>query len=121
MTRAELLTPVDLEQKILDLKQRTDSAIDNLEKVHGDYLSADRDYDQAKAFAFLRADGNIEVRKAQTELDTADERKNRDVAEVAYRYAQRRLRAMEDELSGLQTISASLRVAYQTAGRGFGG
>jgi len=46
------------------------------------------------------------------------EREARDVAEAAFKYADRRAKALELELRALQSIGASVRSMYAVAGRG---
>ena len=49
-----------------------------------------------------------------------DEREARDVAEIAYRHADKIHKALDSELRAWQSIGASVRQQYAVAGRGEG-
>ncbi|MFC8531882.1 hypothetical protein [Nocardia sp. NPDC057227] len=84
------------------------------------YLQADHAYDVAYAHAYLNAEGPAHAKKYEAEIATENERRARDVADAAYRYADRTARAVQDELRALQSVGASIRAMYQVAGRGEG-
>ena len=115
---ADVLNPVVIENRIRDISNR----IANSAKVCNDryvaFLQADGAYDKAYAAAFLDHKGPQTEKKYAAELATADERTARDVADAAYRYADRLAKALESELRAYQSIGASVRAMYQVAGRG---
>ena len=53
-------------------------------------------------------------------LHSMDEREARDVAEIAYRHADKIHKALDSELRAWQSIGASVRQMYAVAGRGEG-
>ena len=51
-------------------------------------------------------------------IETFESRTERDVAEVAYKQADKLLKALDSELRAWQSIGASVRQQYAVAGRG---
>lgn len=86
--------------------------------LYADFADADREYDRQYALAYTTASGPAHMLKALAELATSDARMRRDVADAAYRDAERRAKALEAELSALQTIMKSLLASYGAAGIG---
>ena len=118
---ADVATPTYVENRIRELANGIANMVATCDRAYTTYLTADREYDRAHAMAILAADGRSEqVRKAQAEIATYDERKALDVADAAYRYADRRAKALESELRAWQSVGASVRQAYSVAGRGEG-
>jgi hypothetical protein len=60
----------------------------------------------------------VEERKQKCVLECGTEQANLDVAEVAYKYAERKARAAESALSAWQTLSRSVTAMYRAAGTG---
>lgn len=108
----EPLNPVSVEQAIRELSNRISNGVRIVSDRYGDFLTADRDYDQAFARAYMAADGAAHERKYVAELATRRERERRDAADVLFRYADRNARALENELRALQSIGASIRAMY---------
>lgn len=69
-------------------------------------------YDVAYAHAYLDAEGPAHERRYSAELSTQDVRKSVDVAELAYRHAERTAKAVEAELRAWQSVGASVRLMY---------
>ena len=83
------------------------------------FLVADHACDLAEARAYLGAtDRPAHERKYLAILATELERKERDVADAAYRHAERQAKALDAELRSWQSVGASLRTQYGVAGRG---
>ena len=82
--------------------------------------AADHALDLAFAKAYMAHEGPAHERKYAAEIATVEEREAKDVAEVAFKYAERNARALENELRATQSIGASIRSMYQGE-RGFGG
>jgi hypothetical protein len=116
----DVLNPVDIEQRIRQLADGISRGVKVCSDAYERFLLADRTYDRAYARAFLKASGSVDARKYQSELDTVEERDALDVADVAYRYADRNAKALESELRAYQSVGASVRAMYQVAGRGEG-
>jgi hypothetical protein len=63
-------------------------------------------------------EGPAHEKKYAAELATTEERAARDVADAAYRYADRLAKALESELRAYQSIGASVRATFGVAGVG---
>ncbi len=111
-------SPVAVESKIAECAQRIAKGVKVCADSHRQFLAADRDYDVAYSAAFLSYDGPQTEKKHAAVVATAAEREARDVAEAAYRYADRQAKAIEAELMAYQSISRSIGQAYNVAGRG---
>lgn len=113
----EPLNPVQIEATMRELINRVSRGIKVTSDRYAEFSEADRLYDQAQARAYLEAEGPVKEREARVELDTAPERERRDVAEVAFRHADRLSKALDLELRAWQSIGSSVRQAYGNAGR----
>lgn len=109
---SDVLNPVDVERSI----RETADEIARMVRVVSD---AERDarhkrvlYDRAFAGAYLAAEGPAHERKYRAELGTAGERDLMEVAELAYRYAERQSKALEAKLRAFQSVGASIRSMY---------
>jgi hypothetical protein len=107
-----VLNPTDVEQAIRELSNRITNGVRVVSEKYGDFLAADREYDQAFARAYMAAEGAAHERKYVAELATMAERERRDAADVLFRYADRQARALENELRAMQSIGASVRAMY---------
>ncbi|MGZ7496113.1 hypothetical protein ACXM2N_03330 [Corynebacterium sp. ZY180755] len=112
------LNPVEVEASIRELTNRIAKGISVVSKRYGEFLEADRHFDREYATAFLTAEGSIKDREMAAKLESMPAREERDLADQAYKHADRLRRALELELSAMQSISASIRQAYGVAGRG---
>ena len=112
------LNPVDIEQNIRTLSSRIAKGVGVVDEAYRAFLDSDRLFEAAYARAYLSADGPVEDRKQAARVKTMGEREARDVAEAAFKYADRRAKALELELRALQSIGASVRSMYAVAGRG---
>lgn len=117
---ADVFNPVEIEKLIHDVSNKIAQGVNLSDDAYKKFLDADRAYDAAFARAYLGYDGAAHAKKYAAELETTDMREKRDVADAAYRYTDRRTKAYQDELRSLQSIGASVRQAYATAGRGEG-
>jgi len=115
---SEVLNPVQIEQSIREVSNRIAEGVAVCSARYAAFLAADREYDRAFAAAFMAHEGPAHAKKYAAELATQDERQARDVADAAYRYADRTARALENELRALQSVGASVRSMYAVAGRG---
>jgi hypothetical protein len=119
-TQAGELNPVAIEAAIRSCAERISRGVLECNRRYEAYLTAQRDYDQALARAYLRADGPAHEKRHRAELATVVEREARDVCDAAYRFADRQARALTEELRAFQSIGASVRMMYNSAGRGEG-
>lgn len=111
---SDVLNPVDVEAAIRDLANRISRGVGTVSQQYDAFLAAERAYDQAFARAYLTAEGAAHERKYRAELATTAEREARDVADAAFRYADRTAKALENELRAYQSIGASVRAMYGT-------
>ncbi len=113
-----VINPVEVEQAI---RQAVDTIAQGVEIVTvrlAAYREAERVYDVAYASAYMRSTGPVQERKMHADLAVQAEREALDVAEVAYKYADRKCRTAENTLSAYQTLSKSVTAMYGAAGRG---
>lgn len=114
------LNPVQIESGIREVANRISNGVKVCSDRYAEFLAAERSYDQAFARAYMTHEGPAHERKYAAELATTVEREARDIADVAYRYADRTSRALQDELRAFQSVGASVRSMYSVAGRGEG-
>lgn len=110
------LNPVDIEKAIRDCSNRISNGVKVCSDAYRAFLKADHEFDQTFAKAYINHDGAAHERKYAAELATVKEREERDRADVAYRYADRLARALENELRAWQSVNASVRAMYSVAG-----
>lgn len=110
--------PVSIEAAIRECALRIGKGVAVCANAYSVFLTADHDYDRAYARAYIEAGGAAHERKYIAELATDEERSARDVADAAYRFADRTARAVESELRAWQSVNKSVVGAYQVAGTG---
>jgi hypothetical protein len=110
--------PVEVENAIREISGRIAKGVAVCDDRYRKYLAADHAYDLAYASAYLAAEGPIHERKYRAELATSTVRQARDVADAAFRYADRQAKALEAELRAMQSVGASIRAMYQVSGVG---
>lgn len=108
--------PVSVEQAIRNCANRIAAGVTVCGNAYAAFMDADRVYDRAFAQAYMAHKGAAHEKKYAAELATEAERTERDVADAAYRYADRTARAVESELRAWQSVGASVRQAYSVAG-----
>ncbi|WP_433460731.1 hypothetical protein [Micromonospora sp. CA-248212] len=113
-----VINPVAVEDAIREVSGRIANGVMVCDTRYRAFLAADRAYDAAFARAYMAYTGAAHERRYAAELETAAEREARDVADAAYRYADRQAKALENELRALQSVGASMRAMYATAGVG---
>jgi len=116
----ETYNPVQIETAIRECANRIGNGVSVCDARYRDFLRADGEYDRAFALAYLGGTGPAHERKYAAEINTEAERTARDIADAAYRYADRQAKALEAELRAWQSVGASVRQAYGVAGRGEG-
>lgn len=109
--------PVFIENALAQTANAIAESVTACDAAYREYLEADREYDLAYAHAYLNATGAVNTRKYKAQELTKDQRARRDVADAAYRFADRRARAQELELRSWQSVGASVRAMYSVAGR----
>ena len=117
------ITPVGVEELIRGVAERMAKGVPICAERYATYLAASHAYDLAYARAYLGGQDESEQppaheRRYRAEIAAAEQRQARDVADAAYRHADRTARALEHELRALQSLGASLRAQYGVAGVG---
>lgn len=111
----DVLNPVDIEHNIRVCADRIHAGVKVVTKAEREAREAERVYDRAYAQAYLAAEGAAHEKKYRAELATKAERDGMDVAQVAYRHAERTAKAIEAELRAWQSVGASVRAMYGAA------
>lgn len=114
------LNPVEVEQAIFDISNEIARGVSIVSEREATYLEAKRIFDRAEAHAVLKAKGTVQEKKAQVELEVIAERDALDAAYIAFRFADKRAKALNLQLDAIRSIGASVRSMYQVAGRGEG-
>lgn len=114
----EPLNPVQIEARLRELSNHIAEGVNVVTERLRVFRQADRVFDEARSRAMLKASGTVAEKEAIVTLETLAEREALDVAEVAYKHADRRAKAYESELRSYQSIGASVRQMYGVAGRG---
>lgn len=112
------VNPVRVEDEIRRVSDEIATGVAVCDQTYRAFLAADRAFDAAFARAYMGCDGAAHERKYAAELATTGERERRDAADAAYRYADRRAKALQDELRALQSVGASMRAMFAVAGVG---
>lgn len=112
MSPADVLNPADLEAKIQEISRRIHEGVKVVTAAEREAREKRRLYDLAYARAYMDHDGPAHERKYSAEAATTDDRQAAEVAEVAFRHAERTARALENELRATQSIGASVRAMY---------
>lgn len=116
----EVLNPVEVEQLIRRFANEISRGVRVVSQAHGDWKTKQRIYEHAFAVAYMAHEGPSHEKKYAAEKLTQQERANADAAEVAFRHAERQMKAMETQLSAAQTISKSIQQMYGASGSGRG-
>ena len=114
------LNPVDLENQILDIKNRCHRGVEIFTVKHAAFLEAETNYEQARAHSFLLHDGPQTEKRHAAEVGAYEQKKTLDQARVEFEYTKRKLDAYMAELAALQNLNRGVRAMY-AAERGYGG
>jgi hypothetical protein len=112
----QVFNPTDVEASIRAVSNQISQNVRFSDQRYREFLTADHVYDLAYAKAYMAYQGPQAEKKFAAELATEKERAGRDVADAAYRYADRQARALEAELRSWQSVGASIRAMYSVAG-----
>lgn len=116
---SEVLNPADLEKHIQEIARCIHDGVKVVTAAEREAREKRRLYDLAYAMAYTAHDGPAHERKYRAEIATTGDRDAAEVAEVAFRHAERTARALENELRATQSIGASIRSMY-AGEKGFG-
>jgi len=118
VSRETVLNPVEVEQAIRQAANTVAEGVAIVSQRLDAYRTAQRIFDVAEATAYMRATGPVQERKYAAVLACQAERQALDVAEVAFKYAERKAKAAESTLSAYQTVGKLVMSMYGAAGRG---
>lgn len=117
---SDVLNPADIESRIQSIARRIHEGVSVVSNADAAARKAKHVLDLAFARAYLGHNGPAHERKYAAEIATEKEREACDIAEVAFKHAERTAKALDAELRAMQSIGASIRSMYQGE-RGFGG
>lgn len=112
----EHINPVAVEASIRELVDRIAKGIPIVSNAEAKAREAARLFDLAFARAYLAHNGAAYERKYAATLATETERGEADVADLAFRHAERTAKALEAQLRAWQSIGASVREMYSVGG-----
>lgn len=115
----DVLNPVAIEQRMQEIARRIHEGVKVVSAAESAARAARHAADVAYAQAYMAHQGAAHEKRYAATIATAEEAHAADVAEVAFRHAERTARALENELRAVQSVGASVRSMY-SAERGFG-
>jgi hypothetical protein len=116
----EVLNPVQVEMIVRNTANAIGKSVKVVSEAHAKWKTALRIYEHAFAVSYMGHEGPSHEKKYAAEKNTQQERANADVAEVAFKHAERQMKALEIQLSAAQTISKSIQQMYGASGTGRG-
>lgn len=112
---SDVLNPVDVERTIRETATEIAQNVRIVSNAEREARHTRVVYDRAFAEAYLAAVGPAHEKKYHAELATKAERDAMEIADLAYRHAERQSRALEGKLRAFQSIGASVRQMYAAA------
>jgi hypothetical protein len=116
----DVLNPVDLEQRILQVKNHVHRGIEVFSEKLAAYLEAETEYEHAESQAFLDWEGPQTEKRHAARVAAYEQRKVMNRAKVEHRYTEKKLDALVSELFALLNLNKGVRAMY-AAERGVGG
>lgn len=107
----DLVTPLDVERAMLELTTRIDKAPAHLRDYHETVRTARAEHRRAYAVAYARATGTQLDRKMEADLETLEEARKVDVAEISYKFATDTFDALRTKLRALQSVSSLMKAS----------
>lgn len=107
----DLVTPFDVEREMVDLTERVDRAPAQLKEFHERVRRARQEYKKSYALAYARAQGTQVDRKMAAELETEDELRKLDDAEIEYKFASDVFDGLKTKLRALQSVSSLMKAS----------
>jgi hypothetical protein len=117
---SDALNPVELEQQILDMKNRCYTGAKILKEKNAEFLDSKTAYEKIKSQAFMDHDGPQTEKRHAATLAAYEARKNLDRAQVEFEYTETLLKVCLADLMALQNLNRGVRTMYN-AERGWGG
>jgi hypothetical protein len=113
---SDVLNPADAEAKVREISDRIAAGVRIVSAAEREAKAKRRAFDLAYAHAYKRAEGPVHERRYEADIATMPHREEAEVAELAFRHAERTAKALEKELFAWQSILNSVRAMYNTAG-----
>ena len=104
--------PVDVERRIEELATRIAKGVAVVTAAEREARAARRDLDLAYAHSYKRAEGPVHERRYTADIETMPHREKAEIAELAFRHAERTAKALEKELIAWQSIGSSVRTMF---------
>lgn len=118
LAETPVLNPVDVERHIQEVSNRIARGVQIVTAAEREAREKRRMFDLAFARAYKQADGPAHERKYTAEIDAMPHREAADIAEIAFKHAERTAKALEKELFAWQSINNSIRSMYGASGVG---
>lgn len=115
---ADVLNPVAVEQKILELSNRIARSAGICNDRYVAKNDAEEAYTRAYAHAYLEHQGPQQEKRYAADLACTEQKHELNVADAAYRYADRLAKALESELMAYQSVARSVGRMFSAAGTG---
>lgn len=112
---SDVLNPVDVERTIRETATEIAQNVRVVSEAEREARRTRVVYDRAFAAAYLAAEGPAHEKKYRAELATTAERDAMEIADLAFRHAERQSRALDGKLRAFQSIGASVRQMYAAA------
>jgi hypothetical protein len=109
---SEVLNPVEIEAAIRECAKRIHNGVKVVTAAESEARAKRREYDLAFAMAYKQNQGPAHEKRYAAEIATTEDRETAEVAEIAFRHAERTARAVEAELRAWQSVGASVRTMY---------
>lgn len=113
---AGVFNPTEVERSIRGVSNQISENVAEVDRCYREFQQAEHRYDLAFARAYMGHRGPAHEKRYSAELATEEERRDRDVKEAAFKYAERRWKALDAELRSWQSVGASVRAMYSVAG-----
>ena len=104
--------PVDVERRIEELATRIAKGVAVVTAAEREARARRREADLTYAHAYLNADGPAHERRYAADIASMPAREAAELAELAFRHAERTAKALEKELIAWQSIGSSIRTMY---------
>lgn len=114
---SQILTPDQLVAELRTITNRLTKGTTELNKLEVDSDRFLREYEWAKARVMLTAEGSVQTKMAQAELETQPERTAYEVARAAFNYARNLLKSLETSHFSVMAQLKAIDATYRSAGR----
>lgn len=115
---SDVLDPVTVERRIQEVSNRIAKGVSIITQAEREAREKRRMFDLAFARAYKQADGPAHERKYSAEIEAMPHREAADIAEIAFKHAERTAKALEKELFAWQSINGNIRAMFNAAGVG---